>query len=510
MNLKFLLIIHAAVAGCFISSTALAAPSQYGPTGLISIPTAETLDAGNLCAGVWGNLAPKGAKKSFVVPATITLGIGSFWELYGTYPNLLMDGEEDNSIRNSAEIGTKIRFIGKRTSELKIAGDFRFQRQISENIDTSGTTAYGGRLIATYKTDTFGIHAFSGYKNRKLVDDEEIVSFGGGLEFSPTQRSKITAEILGSRSTDLSVEGPMEGLIGLQYHLSPYLTVSVAGGRKIGTKGADWRVVMGLSTCTGLGAYFKPVPKLPSELKAEADKLIPIKPVKIIPISSKLVKAPAPVEPLSKIEVPVESDKEEVVIRTYGQIILPPQTTEATRPFVPPPMPQPQGGDKTPMPDSPKSQPDSPPTYGVDVKRDSREGAASTSTTTEERLVAYRKFRFPDLVGYFQQGKTELTAEAKKTLSDLAEQARNDRSWSYLRIDAYTDSVGSQKYNTDLSLRRAIEVAGYLITREGIDASRIFVRGMGSMKQMRDNSTDAGRKANRRFEILFLRQDGKP
>lgn len=510
MNIKSLLIIHTAFACCLISSTALATPSQYGPTGLISLPTAETLDVGNLCVGVWGNLAPKGKQKSFVLPATITTGIGSFWELYGTYPNLIMDGEEDNSVRNSAEIGTKIRFYGKRSSSFKMAADFRFQRQISENLDVDGTTAYGGRLIATYKTDTFGIHAFSGYKSRKLVDDEEIVSFGSGLEFSPTSRSRVTAEVMGSRSNDFSGEGPLEGLIGLQYHLSPYLTVSLAGGSKIGTKGADWRVIMGLSTCTGLGAYFKPVPKLPSELKAEADKLIPIKPVKIIPVSSKLVKAPAPVEPVSKIEVPVESDREEVVIRTYGQIILPPQVSELSRPFAPPPiLEQPQKGEKNLLPDSSKNQLDSPPTYGIDVKRDSNEGSTSTARLAEEKLVAYRKFRFPDLVGYFQQGKTELTLEAKKTLSDLAEQIRNDKTWSYLRVDAYTDTVGSQKYNTDLSLRRAIEVASYLINREGIDASRVFVRGMGSVMQMADNTTDAGRKMNRRFEILFLRPDGK-
>lgn len=507
MNLKTLSIIQMVVACCLISSTAIATPSQSGPTGLITIPTAETLDSGNVCVGIWGNLAPKENKKSFVLPATITAGIGSFWELYGTYPNLFMNGEEDNSVRNSAEVGTKIRFLGKRSSNFKIAGDFRFQRQISENLDTDGTTAYGGRLIATYKTDIFGIHAFSGYKSRKLVDDEEIVSFGSGLEFSPTPRFKYIAEIIGSRSRDLSKEGPVEGSIGIQYHLSPYLTLSVAGGTKISTKGPDWRLIMGLSTCTGLGAYFKPVPKLPSELKAEAEKLIPIKPVKIIPISSKLVKAPAPIEPLSKIEVPVESDREEVVIRTYGQIILPPQSPETSRPFSPPPIQeQAPAGEKGRPSDSSSIRSDLPPTYGIELKGDSSK--ENSVPITEEKLVAYRKFRFPDLVGYFQQGKTDLTPEAKKMLSDVAEQIRNDKSWSFIRVDAYTDTVGSQKYNTDLSLRRAIEVASYLVNREGIESSRVFVRGMGSMKQMADNSTDAGRKMNRRFEILFLRHDG--
>jgi len=73
-----------------------------------------------------------------------------------------------------------------------------------------------------------------------------------------------------------------------------------------------------------------------------------------------------------------------------------------------------------------------------------------------------------------------------------------------MRIDGHTDAVGSVKYNMDLSLKRAITVANYLITREGIDPSRIFVRGMGKSTPIADNSTDEGRKLNRRFEIVFL------
>jgi len=502
MNLRHISILISALTA-FLAQSAFATPTQSGPTGLISVPTAETLDAGNLSVGVWGNLINTAANRSFVLPATITTGIGSFWEVYGTYPNILFDGEEDSSDRNSADIGMKIRFYGKRSSSFKVAADLLMQRRISQNLSLDGTTDYGGRLIASYKTEEFGIHAFGGYMSRKLIEDDLL--YGCGLEVAVTPRAKIVAELIGSRPRDISLEGPLEGDVGFQYHLTPYLTISLAGGVGLNDISPDWRFIFGVSTSTGLGGYIRPVPMSPQELKQKQDAAAQavVKPVKIIPISPKLVHSPALTEAVSKIEVPLDSDKEEVVIRTYGQIILPPQRTD-TRPFVPPP-PQdvPSGKEKT-------LSGDTPPTYGIDVKGEIKDTTKTTPAKVDEKLIAYRKFRFPDIVGYFQQGQAELTPEAKKLLSDVAEQIRTDKSWAYLRIDGYTDGIGSQKYNTDLSLRRAIEVASYLINREGIDPARLFVRGMGSARELADNQTDVGRKMNRRFEILFLQRDERP
>jgi outer membrane protein OmpA-like peptidoglycan-associated protein len=92
----------------------------------------------------------------------------------------------------------------------------------------------------------------------------------------------------------------------------------------------------------------------------------------------------------------------------------------------------------------------------------------------------------------------------KKALAEIGEIIRKDSRWSYLRVDGHTDSIGSVRYNLDLSLKRAIAVANYLITREGVDPARIFVKGMGKSVPISDNRTDDGRRQNRRFEILFL------
>ena len=71
-------------------------------------------------------------------------------------------------------------------------------------------------------------------------------------------------------------------------------------------------------------------------------------------------------------------------------------------------------------------------------------------------------------------------------------------------ISGHTDSIGSEKYNMDLSLKRAIAVAHYMVTREGIDPKMLFVKGMGKTKLLSGNETTEGRRINRRFEILFL------
>ena len=117
-------------------------------------------------------------------------------------------------------------------------------------------------------------------------------------------------------------------------------------------------------------------------------------------------------------------------------------------------------------------------------------------------MLVYRKFRFPDIM--FEFGQSELSNEVKKSLSEVAEQARNDKNWTYMRVDGHTDSIGSTGYNMDLSVKRAIAIASYLIIKEGIDPSKVFIKGLGKSKLIADNATTDGRRLNRRFEVLLL------
>lgn len=69
-----------------------------------------------------------------------------------------------------------------------------------------------------------------------------------------------------------------------------------------------------------------------------------------------------------------------------------------------------------------------------------------------------------------------------------------------IEVVGFTDSTGSRQHNMDLSQRRAQAVSTYL-TSQGVDASRISVRGMGPDQPIASNADANGRAQNRRVEV---------
>jgi outer membrane protein OmpA-like peptidoglycan-associated protein len=72
-----------------------------------------------------------------------------------------------------------------------------------------------------------------------------------------------------------------------------------------------------------------------------------------------------------------------------------------------------------------------------------------------------------------------------------------------VEVAGHTDSTGSDAYNQGLSERRAASVATYLRGR-GVITERLITVGMGESRPVADNSTEAGRQANRRVEITMV------
>ena len=68
-------------------------------------------------------------------------------------------------------------------------------------------------------------------------------------------------------------------------------------------------------------------------------------------------------------------------------------------------------------------------------------------------------------------------------------------------VEGYTDSIGSDAYNMQLSERRAETVRDYMV-KKGISPSRITTRGFGKSNPIASNKTAAGRAENRRVEII--------
>jgi outer membrane protein OmpA-like peptidoglycan-associated protein len=70
-----------------------------------------------------------------------------------------------------------------------------------------------------------------------------------------------------------------------------------------------------------------------------------------------------------------------------------------------------------------------------------------------------------------------------------------------LEVDGHTDSVGSDSYNQQLSEKRAASVRDYL-TQQGIPTSSVVIQGFGKTQPVASNVTAAGRRQNRRVELV--------
>jgi outer membrane protein OmpA-like peptidoglycan-associated protein len=70
-----------------------------------------------------------------------------------------------------------------------------------------------------------------------------------------------------------------------------------------------------------------------------------------------------------------------------------------------------------------------------------------------------------------------------------------------LEIEGHTDAIGSDEYNQTLSEKRADSVRGYLIS-SGVVPDHVTATGLGKANPVADNSTAAGRKLNRRVEMV--------
>jgi len=105
---------------------------------------------------------------------------------------------------------------------------------------------------------------------------------------------------------------------------------------------------------------------------------------------------------------------------------------------------------------------------------------------------------------YFESGKSNLLPTSFAELNRLLEFMK-DNPLAEVEIAGYTDDVGTDSYNMQLSVARAKSVADYVI-QKGIAKERISYKGYGKTKPVSNNKTDEGKSLNRRVELKFLRK----
>lgn len=102
----------------------------------------------------------------------------------------------------------------------------------------------------------------------------------------------------------------------------------------------------------------------------------------------------------------------------------------------------------------------------------------------------------------FEYNSDVIEGNARENLNNLAESLREYRETELL-IVGHTDSIASDRFNQDLSERRAASAKRYLAS-QGVDADRIETVGRGESEPVADNGTPEGRGQNRRVEVAIF------
>jgi outer membrane protein OmpA-like peptidoglycan-associated protein len=104
----------------------------------------------------------------------------------------------------------------------------------------------------------------------------------------------------------------------------------------------------------------------------------------------------------------------------------------------------------------------------------------------------------------FQFDSAELTPDGRDRVNQIASIIRRDAPNRRVSVEGHAsrESAAQEEYNLRLSERRANTVANGL-ERNGVNASHISTRGLGTRSPVATNDTEDGRRQNRRVEVII-------
>ncbi|PRY33930.1 outer membrane protein OmpA-like peptidoglycan-associated protein [Spirosoma oryzae] len=102
----------------------------------------------------------------------------------------------------------------------------------------------------------------------------------------------------------------------------------------------------------------------------------------------------------------------------------------------------------------------------------------------------------------FDVNSYALKPETKRQLTEFA-QTLNKYPDTDIRIEGHADATGPDDYNLKLSRERAKAVGDYL-QAQSVSSGRVDEIGYGEEQPVADNSTEAGRRKNRRVDIAVF------
>ncbi|WP_073946222.1 OmpA family protein [Streptomyces kebangsaanensis] len=104
----------------------------------------------------------------------------------------------------------------------------------------------------------------------------------------------------------------------------------------------------------------------------------------------------------------------------------------------------------------------------------------------------------------FARDSAKLSDQAKARIDAIAEEINKQKS-TQVRVFGFTDNLGSHAHGVVLSKQRANAVQDILSQKLNDPNITFDVRGYAEQYPIADNSTEDGRKKNRRVEVTFPR-----
>jgi OmpA-OmpF porin, OOP family len=101
----------------------------------------------------------------------------------------------------------------------------------------------------------------------------------------------------------------------------------------------------------------------------------------------------------------------------------------------------------------------------------------------------------------FDSGKSEIKPESDPALEQIARLLKGNAALK-LYVVGHTDNIGTIDANMKLSKDRADAVLNVLVTKYGIEASRLRSFGVASLSPVASNDNEEGRQKNRRVELV--------
>jgi outer membrane protein OmpA-like peptidoglycan-associated protein len=131
-----------------------------------------------------------------------------------------------------------------------------------------------------------------------------------------------------------------------------------------------------------------------------------------------------------------------------------------------------------------------------------RTSSTATNVALTESLIRFKG----DATVLFKTKSHELAPDSYPILNEVGTLLK-DNPEIKVRVEGHTDDVGDPKANYDLSARRAATVVSYLVAY-GIDKSRLDSVGCGEDVPVASNSSEDGKRQNRRVEFVVIKTGG--